>query len=117
MPTYSYFCDKCGDLFDRVVPLALRANKQGCPVCQSEPPSATQVATPTNFVLRGDGWVGKNVRIRGQMETKNRSLGMGSERVAPIGGKLVPNVGGQEVGSWAEQREVLKTQQAREALQ
>jgi putative FmdB family regulatory protein len=36
MPLYEYCCKKCGQLFDKLVPLSQIDKKVNCPRCQSE---------------------------------------------------------------------------------
>ncbi len=36
MPLYEYYCRKCGQLFDKLVPLSQIDKKVTCPRCQSE---------------------------------------------------------------------------------
>ena len=58
----------------------------------------------SNFILKGDDWPGKNIKIRGQMSEKNRRLDKKQDamkREAP-GLSLAPNVGGERVDSWSE---------------
>jgi hypothetical protein len=56
------------------------------------------------FVLKGDDWPGKNLKIQGQMKKKNEVLGRKQaekQREAP-GVKLVPNVEGERTSTWTE---------------
>lgn len=100
MPTYDYECPKCGTSFDRMLPLAQYDEPQTCD-CGAV---ATKVISPVNFVLKGDGWVGKDHKIKGQMAEKNRRLDARQaerKRDAP-NVTLVPNVEGERVDSWSE---------------
>lgn len=100
MPTYAYACAStdCRHEFYKVLTIGERHHPQPCPVCQGV---THQAMTTPNFVLQGDGWAGKNIRIQGQMAAKNRRLDAKS-RDMPTGQRLVPNVGGEEVESWTE---------------
>lgn len=100
MPTYSYACPKCETHFDRVLSFADRDQPQAC-ACGEV---AKKAVTSPNFVLKGDGWIGKNIKIQGQMANKNRRLSEKSKD-RPTD-RLVPNVGGEEVGSWTEAKHV-----------
>lgn len=101
MPTYAYACSKCSDHFDRVLPLSERDQPQAC--------TCGEVATKVvgggpSFVMKGDGWTGKNIKIQGQMASKNRQL---SEKSRDMPNPhLVPNVGGEEVDSWSEAKQL-----------
>ena len=73
MPLYSYQCENadCGESFDKSLPMSLYQEAQICPVCDS---TALRTITGVDFVLKGDGWSGKNIRIKNQMKRKNRRL-------------------------------------------
>jgi hypothetical protein len=63
------------------------------------------------FVLRGDGWTGKNLKIKGQMARRRAKLA-GKEREIKNDGpgvRLAPNVGGERVDSWAEAKRLAKS--------
>jgi len=96
MPAYTYRCSVCSTTFDRSLPLACYQEPQTC-VCGA---TAERVLEPVGVILKGDGWPGKNLKIRGQMAQKNRRLS-GKAKDAPTAA-LVPNVGGDETGTWAE---------------
>jgi hypothetical protein len=75
---------------------------QACPLCQT---AATKVIPEEiGTVLRGDAWVGKNVRLREQMARRRASVDRRQEALLRDGPqcKLVPNVNGEEVDSWKE---------------
>lgn len=97
MPTYAYTCPKCSDHFDRVLSMSERDLPQTC-ACGDV--AYKVVGSGPSFVTKGDGWTGKNIKIQGQMLNKNRRLS-GKSRDLPQQ-HLVPNVGGEEVGSWLE---------------
>jgi hypothetical protein len=81
---------------------------QSCSSCGGE--GKRRFSLP-NFVLKGDGWVGKNLRIKSQMAEKNRKLGKKQEelkRDAP-GVRLVPNVEGERVDSWSEAQKLASS--------
>jgi len=61
-----------------------------------------------NFILKGDDWVGKNLRIKSQMAERNRKASIRQEqlkREAP-GVRLAPNVEGERVDSWSEAKKL-----------
>jgi putative FmdB family regulatory protein len=98
MPAFDYACP-CGEKFSRTLPISKRDEAQFCPSCSSESP---KIATEVAFVLRGDGWFGKNLTIKRQMEEKNRVLE--TRQKERYGGQvsLAPNVDGERVDSWRE---------------
>lgn len=109
MPMYEYGCESCGAIFDKRVKLADRNKEQECPECGST--DVGRRVTPVNFNLPGDDWVGKNLRIKDQMRKKNERLKRKEDemkRDAPVT-RLMPNVGGERVGSWSEAAKLAKS--------
>lgn len=101
MPTYTYACSKCPDHFDRVLSLSERDQPQAC-ACGEV--AQKVVGGGPSFVMKGDGWTGKNIKIQGQMANKNRRLS-GKSRDLP-NQHLVPNVNGEEVDTWSEAKQL-----------
>lgn len=111
MPVYSYRCTNtdCGVEFDRSLPMSLYDQQQNCSDCGTE---ANKMVSNVGFILKGDGWTGKNMRIKRQMSSKNRRLATKEnemKRDAP-NVSLAPNVDGERVGSWAEARKLAASQ-------
>lgn len=109
MPTYSYLCEACENSFEMSRPMAESGDPQPCPECGG---NGKRTIGPTNFILKGDGWPGKNIKISGQMAFKNRVLDKKQnerKREAP-GLKLAPNVGGERVDSWTEAKSMAQSQ-------
>lgn len=103
MPTYEYRCVSCAHEFERVLRMAQSSEPQACPECGTSP-ATKRVSAGGGFILSGDGWSGKNIRIANQMAEKNRRLNAKQDvikRDAPAV-TLAPNVDGERVGSWAE---------------
>ena len=103
MPTYSYQCGSCGFDFDRILPISRYDEPQECPECGHSP--VKKMVTRPNFILKGDGWAGKNIRIQNQMRKKNQRLAAKEhERKNDSSGgvRLAPNVDGERVETWAE---------------
>jgi len=110
MPTYSYQCQSCKAEFDRVLRLAEFDEPQFCE-CGCEDPAKRVIAGSVGFVLRGDGWTGKNIRIKRQM-AKRRGHRAGKERgqnMEARGVHLAPNVGGERVDSWADAQKLARS--------
>ena len=107
MPTYSYKCSECGETFDKSAPRSQYAAPQECS-CGGE---AKRVVGDVGFVLKGDGWVGKNQKIKGQMAWKNKRLDQKSRerRHDAPGVRLAPNVNGERVDSWDEAAKLAKS--------
>ena len=106
MPMYEYQCEDCGERFDRRLAIADYEQPQSCPSCGAE--NAKRLVSLSSFVLRGDGWAGKNNRIKNQMASKNRRLGSKQnvmKRDAPVT-TLAPNVEGERVASWSEAKKL-----------
>jgi len=109
MPTYEYRCDACEEHFEKLLPIARYREPQDCPAC-GHTPATKLVSGGSGFILRGDGWAGKNNRVRGQMRAKNRRLDAAqAERGQDAGGKLAPNVEGERVGSWSEATKLARS--------
>ena len=110
MPIYTYKCTGCDSQFERTLRLTDHAQPQPCPECDAGP--AQQVVTSgVGFVLRGDGWAGKNIRVKGQMSSRRKHLGAKEsayKKEAP-GMTLTPNVDGEQVDSWAEARKFAQS--------
>jgi len=109
MPTYAYECEKCGEIFDKILPVSRYDEPQNCINCNEGP--AKKLVTAPNFILKGDGWAGKNLRIKRQMEKKNQRLASKEREFkndAPSV-RLAPNVDGQRVDSWGEAAKLAKS--------
>ena len=109
MPTYEYECTgaACEYPFEVRLSLSEYNAPQHCPLCGAP---GRKLISPPNFVLKGDDWPGKNLKIRGQMEEKNRRLQAKQEvmrREAP-GMTLAPNVAGERVDSWADAQKLAR---------
>lgn len=102
MPTYAYQCEACDIAFEKVLPISKYDEPQECPDCGQGP--AKKLVTAPNFILRGDGWAGKNNRIANQMRRKNQRLASKEREIkndAPSV-RLAPNVGGERTESWSD---------------
>ena len=110
MPTYEYKCEKCGHRFERLLRISQYKEPQACPEC-GHSPAKKQVSMGSGFILRGDGWAGKNNRIMGQMRRKNQRLkGKVDEWKRDSGPTLAPNVGGERTESWADASKLAASQ-------
>lgn len=107
MPNYEYECPKCGD-FELTLRMCQSSDPQVCPECGAE---AQKLISATGFVLKGDNWPGKAARIKGQMTSKRKRLGVKQdERMRdqpPV--TLAPNVEGERTGTWAEAKALAKS--------
>jgi len=107
MPIYDYECPKCETSFERVLPIARYDEPQTCD-CGTV---ATKVISAVGFVLKGDDWPGKNLRIKGQMARKNErivSRQNDMKREAPAV-TLAPNVNGERVESWSDAQKLASS--------
>ena len=110
MPVYEYRCTSCPTLTERVLAIKDFNNPQTCESCGAS--LERLISADLGMVLKGDGWPGKAMKVNGQMARKNRRLDAKSEerrRDAP-GVKLVPNVNGEQVGSWSEAKSLAGSQ-------
>ena len=107
MPIYTYHCSSCDHEFEELLSVAKGDDPQSCPECTG---MAHKVIAGCNFNLPGDGWVSKNGRINKQMREKNKKLAA-KEEEQKRGGlvpSLVPNVGGEQTGSWRDAAKLAK---------
>jgi putative FmdB family regulatory protein len=110
MPMYSYHCEPCDLAFDEMGRIAEHRSPQACPSCGALSPRTLEEFP--GFILVGDGWPGKNHRIRGQMARKNERLAS-KEREQKGDGmvpSLVPNVDGERTDSWADATKLARSQ-------
>ena len=110
MPMYTYQCEECGEEFEELVPMDERDEPQECPECGT--PTKRIGIELTSFVLKGDGWSGKNHRISRQMAAKNRRLDAKQATLKREGPSvsLTPNVGGEKTDSWSEASKLARSQ-------
>ena len=106
MPNYQFKCESCEASFEKRLRISEYDAPQACPSCKSE--EVSKLLGTTSFILRGDGWAGKNHRINRQMTRKNRRI-VGKQdqmkRDAPVV-TLAPNVDGERVDSWSEAKKL-----------
>jgi putative FmdB family regulatory protein len=101
MPIYEFECE-CEKHFDVHLAIADRDTPQTCPVCESG--NTKRIIADVNFVLRGDDWPGKAIRINNQMAKKNSKLQIKSDEMKkdePLM-TLAPNVDGERTDSWED---------------
>ena len=105
MPVYSFQCSnaECGVTSSRMLPILSYREIQHCADCNSE---CDLQLSDIEFVLKGDNWTGKNIKIKGQMRRKNRRLESKEtafKRDDPsMQISLAPNVNGERVDTWED---------------
>lgn len=105
MPIYEFRCPECKVESERVLPIRDFGEPQ---MCECGATLEHLISANVGMVLKGDGWPGKAMRVKGQMGRKNQRISQRSQERAADGApdgthmKLVPNVGGEEVESWSE---------------
>jgi putative FmdB family regulatory protein len=106
---YPYKCSKCEHEYICSIPMDDYKIPQPCPECGVK---NEKLFRPTrNFILKGDGWAGKNSRINQQMREKNKKLDARTaemKRDAP-NVTLAPNVDGERVDSWSDAQKLAKS--------
>lgn len=108
MPIYEYQCESCELQFQKLLPVSQCSDPQPCGECDS---ASRKLVSSVNFNLVGDGWAGKNDRVKRQMAAKNKRLDAKQaemKRDAP-GMTLAPNVNGERVDSWADASRLAKS--------
>jgi putative FmdB family regulatory protein len=106
MPIYSFSCETCGEEVDRMLPLSEYNTPQFCGC--AEEALLKRVIAPVGFILKGDSWPGKNMKINAQMKEKNRRLTARQnqmKRDAPAV-TLAPNVDGERCDSWSDAKKL-----------
>lgn len=112
MPLYSFQCSnlECNNKFSRMLSITAYAEKQHCDVCNSE---CDLQLSDVEFVLKGDNWTGKNIKIKGQMRRKNRRLATKEndfKRNDPsMQVSLAPNVDGERVDTWEDAKRLAQS--------
>ena len=111
MPVYSFRCKSCDTVFDVKLRMGDKT-KQPCVSCNSE--ETTRVLSAPSVILKGDGWTGKNIKIRGQMARKNSRLAVKEREFVKDSNEMktmtvAPNVEGERVDSWSEARELARS--------
>jgi len=108
---YEYQCPSCEEHFEVSKSIADYARSEKCPKCATE---GERRVSESSFVLKGDGWPGKALKVKGQMAHRRKKLGRKQkDHVAPPL-KLTPNVGGEETGTWSEAQK-LATSKGKDA--
>ena len=108
MPTYNYACEKCGEVLEVEHRISETIPPPKCPKCGMD---THQVILPGDggFQLKGDGWSGKDFRVKHQMTARNLRAGAKSREVPKPVNRLVPNVEGEQTESWADAKKVAAT--------
>ena len=112
MPIYTYQCMSCNNVFDKMRSFSDKSSVP-CGECNSLN-TQRQLTSPT-FILKGDGWTGKNIKIKGQMRQKNRAIAPKEQAFARESKEMKsmrvqPNVGGEQVDSWSEAQRLAQSQ-------
>ena len=100
MPTYEFLCPECELEFEKILPMSQSDDPQ---VCECGATAKKQISMPS-FILKGDDWVSKNLRIKGQMAFKNKRLDKKQSDLKNDGFTmtLAPNVDGERTDSWSD---------------
>lgn len=83
---------------------------QDCTNCGKGPARKT-VSFGSGFILKGDGWAGKNHAVKRQMARKNQRLASKKKEIlrdAPSV-TLAPNVDGQRTDTWSDASKLAKS--------
>ena len=111
MPIYTYQCMSCENVFDKMRSFSDKS-AVSCVECDSLN-TQRQLTSPT-FILKGDGWTGKNIKIKGQMRQKNRAIAPKEQAFAKDSKemksmRIQPNVDGEQVDSWSEAQKLAQS--------
>lgn len=111
MPTYEYKCRGCDHEFERILSIKEYDDKreQTCSECGSE--DTFRIFTSCNFVLKGDSWPGKAMKVNNQMMKRREKATV--RQTARLRDEhqpsLVPNVDGERVNSWSEAKKLAES--------
>ncbi len=83
------------------------SDPQSCTGC-GHSPAKKMISGGAGFILSGDDWAGKNIRIKNQMAKKNERLEAKRNDHPTV--TLAPNVGGERVDSWSEASKLAASQ-------
>jgi len=72
MPIYEYRCSHCGAGFEKLEKMSSEASKE-CDDCGNDT-AYRVISGGAGFILKGDGWVGKDIKEKGQRETHSSSM-------------------------------------------
>ena len=106
MAVYSFRCGSCDAEFDRHLPMSEYNTPQYCECGAKE--ACEKLIVPVGFILKGDGWSGKNLKIKNQMAKRRSRLATKENEIkrdAPSV-TLAPNVGGEQVANWTEAKKL-----------
>ena len=105
MPLYTYQCRSCEFPFEVLSSISEYQSERECPECGGV---GGRTITEVNFVLKGSGWPGKNIKVNNQMLKRREVVGKKQEVLKREGPKmeLAPNVDGERVDSWAEAKKL-----------
>lgn len=107
MPAYTYYCDGCETDFEAIAERTECTIAQPCPMCEIK---AERQFGRIGFILKGDGWVGKNQRLKNQMKDKNSRLSRKSrEKSKDANVRLRPNVAGEETDTWTDAKKLARS--------
>lgn len=106
MPTYEYECPSCGEWFEKFLSITSSDDPQTCS-CGSV---GEKRISPPNFILKGDGWTGKELKVNGQMmKRRQKVLERQSVREREANIHLAPNVAGERVDTWSEAQKLARS--------
>jgi putative FmdB family regulatory protein len=107
MAIYEYQClnEECGEEFELLLPMSECDTPQVCPVCGAD---TEKLVSQSDFILKGDGWFGKAHRVEGQMLKRREKVKQKMRDHVDPGYTSVPNVNGEETGTWSEAKKLAK---------
>ena len=110
MPSYEYKCQKCDFEFEEFLPMSEYDKAQKCPECGSM--RTSKIFTSCNFVLKGGGWTGRDLKFKNDKSWNNKILDKKqNERRQDDTSipKLAPNVDGERTSSWKDAQKLAKS--------
>lgn len=102
---YDYKCTKCGKIEEQYHGMK-ESPEFKCSAC-GEPSERIFTINRTGFIIRGEA-PSKVFREKNYRQKRNADLGVRQLERYGSGPQVVPNVGGEEVGSWSEASRLAK---------
>ena len=74
---FQYKCWDCEEVIEKEFPIGKADEKVPCPKCKKE---VERFWGEVSFVLKGDGWAGKNIAFNREMTQRNEDAGKRMEK-------------------------------------
>lgn len=104
MPTYEYICDKCGSEKEDIHSMKVDPIIN-CVKCDTK--MRKIISGGMGFILKGNGWTGKNIKEKDYRLRKKREIGEKMANTHDIP-QILPNYKGEICSNWDEAKKIAK---------